>query len=54
MGTMPWTINSELYPGWARARCVGVTTSVNWLANLLVSLTFLSLTQALNKHGESV
>lgn len=51
MGTMPWTINSELYPGWARARCVGLATSINWAANLLVSLTFLSLTQSLNKHG---
>uniref|UniRef100_A0A6A7G6C7 Proton myo-inositol cotransporter-like n=1 Tax=Hirondellea gigas TaxID=1518452 RepID=A0A6A7G6C7_9CRUS len=51
MGTMPWTINSELYPGWARSRCVGIATSFNWCSNLIVSLTFLSLTQAINKHG---
>ncbi|XP_047736376.1 proton myo-inositol cotransporter [Hyalella azteca] len=51
MGPMPWTINSELYPGWARARCVGITSSVNWAFNLLVSLTFLTLTEAITKHG---
>ncbi|KAF2364015.1 Sugar/inositol transporter [Trinorchestia longiramus] len=51
MGPVPWTINSEIYPGWARARCVGIAASVNWAFNLLVSLTFLSLTQAITKHG---
>lgn len=51
MGPMPWTINSEIYPGWARATCTSITTSINWTANLAVSLTFLTLTELLLKHG---
>jgi len=51
MGPMPWTINSEIYPQWARSWCLSVTTSVNWLFNLLMSMTFLSLTRAITKFG---
>uniref|UniRef100_A0A6G1SGG7 Proton myo-inositol cotransporter n=1 Tax=Aceria tosichella TaxID=561515 RepID=A0A6G1SGG7_9ACAR len=51
MGPMPWTINSELYPSWARSWCLSAATSTNWLFNLLVSMTFLSLTRAITKHG---
>lgn len=51
MGPMPWTINSEIYPSWARSWCLSATTSVNWLFNLLVSMTFLSLTRAITKQG---
>ncbi|XP_045605756.1 proton myo-inositol cotransporter isoform X2 [Procambarus clarkii] len=51
MGPMPWTINSEIYPGWARSSCTSITTAVNWASNLLVSLTFLTLTEVLLKQG---
>lgn len=51
MGPMPWTINSEIYPSWARSWCQSAATSVNWAANLLVSMTFLSLAQLITKHG---
>lgn len=51
MGPMPWTVNSEIYPLWARSFCYSVATSFNWFFNLLVSLTFLSLTKALTNHG---
>lgn len=51
MGPMPWTINSEIYPSWARSWCLSAATSVNWFFNLLMSMTFLSLTRAITKHG---
>ncbi|XP_067126791.1 proton myo-inositol cotransporter-like isoform X1 [Centruroides vittatus] len=51
MGPMPWTINSEIYPLWARSTCYALATSVNWMFNLLVSMTFLTLTQAITKYG---
>lgn len=48
---MPWTISSEIYPLWARSFCYSVSTSFNWFFNLLVSLTFLTLTRVLSNHG---
>ena len=51
MGPMPWTINSEMFPIWARATCFSVTTSTNWFFNMLVSLTFLTLAKAISKQG---
>jgi len=51
MGPMPWTINSEIYPMWARSFCYSIATSVNWMFNLLISLTFISLTEVLTTHG---
>lgn len=51
MGPMPWTINSEIYPSWARSFCMSATTSTNWISNLLVSMTFLTLQDAITSHG---
>ena len=50
MGPMPWTINSEIYPMWARSFGNSMSTSVCWAFNLLVSMTFLSLTEAITKQ----
>ncbi|XP_042520108.1 inositol transporter 4-like [Macadamia integrifolia] len=47
MGSCPWLINSEIYPLRYRGFCGGLAAVANWVANLFVSLTFLSLTQAL-------
>ena len=52
MGPMPWTINSEIYPLWARSTGNSVATFTNWLFNLVVSMSFLSLTQALTRYGK--
>lgn len=51
LGPMPWTINSELFPLWCRSVCYSITTAFNWFFNLLVSVTFLTLTQVITKPG---
>jgi SP family myo-inositol transporter-like MFS transporter 13 len=51
MGPMPWTINSEIYPQWARSTGNALATATNWIFNLLVSMTFLSLMEAITKQG---
>ena len=48
---MPWTINSEIYPLHLRSLGVSIATMVNWAGNLIISYTFLDLTQAITTYG---
>ncbi|KAF7842881.1 putative inositol transporter 2 [Senna tora] len=47
MGTVPWVINSELYPLRYRGVCGGIASTAVWVSNLIVSQTFLTMTQTL-------
>nr|UQE85995.1 inositol transporter 2 [Mesembryanthemum crystallinum] len=47
MGTVPWVVNSEIYPLRYRGVCGGAAATSNWISNLIVAQTFLSLTQAI-------
>ena len=51
MGTTPLIINSEIFPMNARSAGVSAATSVNWVGNLIISLTFLDLCKAVTTYG---
>ncbi|CAN1778055.1 Inositol transporter 1 [Linum perenne] len=46
MGTVPWTMNSEIYPSQYRGICCGMSATVNWVSNLVVAESFLSIAEA--------
>lgn len=46
MGTVPWTVNSEIYSQSYRGICGGLSATVNWVSNLIVAQTFLSIADA--------
>ncbi|KAL3507132.1 hypothetical protein ACH5RR_032514 [Cinchona calisaya] len=47
MGPVPWTVNSEIYPESYRGVCGGMSATVNWISNLIVAQSFLSIAGAL-------
>ncbi|KAL8152457.1 hypothetical protein V2J09_010217 [Rumex salicifolius] len=47
MGTVPWIVNSEIYPLRYRGVCGGIAATGNWVSNLVVAQSFLSLTKAI-------
>ena len=48
---MPLVMNSEIYPLWARSTGSACAAAVQWIFNLLISLTFLDLMDKITKQG---
>ncbi|CAG8442600.1 2335_t:CDS:10 [Diversispora eburnea] len=51
LGHTPWTLQSELFPLNVRGRATGIATATNWMTNLIVSITFLPLTEMITISG---
>lgn len=51
IGTVPWIVNSEIYPLRFRGIGGGIAAVANWSSNLIVSETFLTLTEHLGSAG---
>ena len=49
LGPVFWLILSEIYPLRIRGRAMSVGTAANWSANLIVALSFLTLTKVMGK-----
>ncbi|XP_053316983.1 solute carrier family 2, facilitated glucose transporter member 12 [Spea bombifrons] len=44
LGPMAWLVQSEIFPVGIKGRAFAITSSMNWGMNLLISLTFLTIT----------
>lgn len=51
LGYVPWIIQSELFTLSLRGKANGIATATNWVCNLIVASTFLSMTNALSAAG---
>ncbi|KAG9131469.1 hypothetical protein Leryth_015303 [Lithospermum erythrorhizon] len=51
MGSCPWIVNSEIYPLRFRGLGGGIAAMANWSSNLIVSMTFLTMIEALGSSG---
>ena len=49
LGPVFWLILSEIYPLRIRGRAMSVGTTANWSANLIVAVSFLTLTRVMGK-----
>ncbi|KAI8374737.1 general substrate transporter [Radiomyces spectabilis] len=51
LGYAPWLVQSEMFDMSVRGKANGVSTAVNWICNLIISTTFLSMTDTMTTAG---
>lgn len=51
LGNVPWLMQSELFPLSIRGKANGIATAVNWSCNLIISTSFLSMTNGVSAAG---
>lgn len=51
LGYIPWLAQAEMFPMSIRGKANGIATAVNWICNLAISTSFLSLTEAVTAAG---
>ncbi|HEY7347725.1 MAG TPA: MFS transporter [Ktedonobacterales bacterium] len=51
MGAVFWLMSSELFPNRLRATGASISSLFNWIANLAVSITFLTLIDVTSRPG---
>lgn len=51
MGTLPWTINAEIYPLWARSIGNGMACMTCWTCVLITTSSFLSFIELIRTSG---
>lgn len=51
LGYAPWVVQSEIFPLSVRGKGNGISTAVNWICNLIISTTFLSMTHTMTVAG---
>ena len=49
--SVPWVVNAEIFDTHNRSAGTGVATAVNWTCNVIVSMSFLTLTQTITTAG---
>jgi len=47
LGPIPWLIGAEIFPNRIRSQAMGISSTINWMSNFAVGLSFPSLSLAL-------
>ncbi|KAI8141847.1 general substrate transporter [Fennellomyces sp. T-0311] len=51
LGYAPWVMQSEIFPIALRGKGNGIATATNWICNLVISITYLSMINAMTAAG---
>ncbi|KAL1920145.1 uncharacterized protein VTP21DRAFT_1291 [Calcarisporiella thermophila] len=51
LGNIPWLVQSELFPLGIRGKASSFATATNWVCNLIINVTFLTLTLRITASG---